>query len=816
MLKNYLTIAWRQILKNKLYAAINIIGLMVGLAIFIFGTLLVRYENSHDTHWKNASRVYTAGSVFGPTAQVGISETDGIYTAFAPFIDTDVPEVEKIARTVQVGFLLSYGDDNYYESIQFADPEFLEIFDFDYLEGDARALEDPAGLLMTQTMARKIFGDEPALGKVVTLDHGVALHVTAVIADPSPHTHLVSSFIDDRQFGLVAPLQALNAANGYDLAGDFSNLSTGDFTYMLLEEGKGLEWLQAAIDGVFERHYPEERHDFISGLKVRPLREANNILWDAIGLPVLNTISLLAFLVLIVAIINYTNLATAQSLGRSREIGLRKTMGASRRQLVLQFLVESTCVAVLAMLIALALLELIIPAFNNVATRNLTMNYAETLPWLLAVTLGVGLVAGAYPAYLITRASPIEALRDGGGKGLKGARFRSAMLVLQFSISIFMLAMVMVTYFQNRQIENSSHIYPKSQIITLRRIDVPSIRSRLDTLKTELEKLPGVESVSYSSMIPYLQSNSGFQAARERGDEQGASLMSQLSVDESFMETYDIPLVAGRGFDPAIAGDTMHPDVSSLNVIVNAMAVERLGFDSPQAALGQVFYDVVESREPKAYTIIGVFPNQNFQGFHNQIKPTVMKMVSHRDKVRESEEYYFASIRVAGAGLADTLTEIEKVWDQLIPDYPMQSQFLEDAFAETYRVFAGMTFVLGGFAFVALCLSLIGLFGLAAFMASSRTKEIGIRKVMGASVGQIVRLLIWQFSRPVMWALVIALPLSWFGANIYLNFFAERVPMPEGIVAFAGLLAVFVAWSIVAVHAVRIALASPIRALRYE
>ncbi len=816
MLQNYLVMAWRQILKNKVYAAINIIGLMVGLAIFVFGTLLVRYETTYDMDWQKADRVFTAGSVFGPAAQIGLGETDGIYTAFAPFIDTEVPEVEKIARTVQAEYLLSHDDELFYESIQFADPAFLEIFDFDYLEGDARALEDPMGLVMTEKLAKKFFGDEPALGQMLTLDHGVAVHVTAVIANPSPHTHLVSSLIDDRRFGLIAPLTALNAASSYDLAGNFSNLSTGDFTYMLLEEGKDRDWLQAAVDGIFERHYPVERRDFISGLKVRPLREANNILWDAVGLPVLNTINLLAFLVLVVAIVNYTNLATAQSLGRAREIGLRKTMGASRRQLVAQFLVESTCVAVLAMLIALALLELIIPAFNNVSGRNLSMDYGKTLPWLLAVTLGVGLVAGAYPAYLITRASPIDALRDGGGRGHRGARFRSAMLVLQFSISIFMLAMVMVTYFQNRQIENASNIYPKSQIITLQRLDVPSIRTRLATLKNELEKLPGVESVSYSTLIPYEQSNSGFQVAREKGDENGAMLMNRLSFDESFMETYDIPLLAGRGFDPAIAGDTARPDVLTANVIVNEMVLDRLGLGSPAAALGQVFYDVPHGREPRAYTIIGVIPNQNFQGFHNQIKPTVMRMANHSDDLDGSDTYQFASVRVSGAGLAETLDQVEDVWNELITDYPLQSEFLEETFDETYRVFAGMTFVLGGFAFVALCLSLIGLFGLAAFMAGSRTKEIGIRKVMGASMGQIVRLLIWQFSRPVLWALVVALPLSYLAANTYLDFFAERIPMPAGIVGFAGLLAVFVAWSIVSVHAVRIAAANPIHALRYE
>jgi putative ABC transport system permease protein len=618
-------------------------------------------------------------------------------------------------------------------------------------------------------------------------------------------------------FGVIAPLQALNAARDYDLAGNFNNLSTSDLTYMLLAPGKDRDWLQQSLDGIFERHYPEQDSVFITGMRVRPIVEANTLIWDAVGLPVLDSIRLLAFLVLIVAIVNYTNLATAQSLGRAREIGLRKTMGANRQQLVTQFLVESICIAAIAMLIALALLEILIPLFNSLSGRAVTMNYTETVPWLVLATLLVGIVAGAYPAVLITRATPIDALRDGSGRGAGGARFRSAMLVLQFSISIFMLAMVMVTYFQNKKIEDSSNIYPRSEIITMKRLGVESIQARMDTLRSELMKVPGIEAVSYTSMIPYLQSNSSFNVTREAGDADQSFLMKQLITDEYFMETYDVPLVLGRGLSREIESDTIKEGVLSANVVLNELAVSRLGFSSPQAALNQVFYDVVESRESRAYTIVGVFPNRNFQGFHNEIKPTALLMLPQSDASPGPDGYRFGSIRVSGSvGLADTLGEIEAVWESLIPDYPLQSEFLDDTFGQVYEVYSAMTYVLGGFAFVALSLSLVGLFGLAAFMASSRTREIGIRKVMGANTGQIVRLLIWEFSRPVIWALLFALPLAFLAANAYLSFFADRISMPAGIVGFAGLLGVFVAWTIVAMHAVKVASASPINALRYE
>ena len=248
--------------------------------------------------------------------------------------------------------------------------------------------------------------------------------------------------------------------------------------------------------------------------------------------------------------------------------------------------------------------------------------------------------------------------------------------------------------------------------------------------------------------------------------------------------------------------------MSTANVIINELGLTRLGFGSPQEALGSVFYDIRDESEPTAYTIVGIMPDQNFQGFHNQIKPTVFFM--------SPPGLRYASIRVQGVALGRTLSEIEDTWDELISDYPIQSQFLDEEFNETFQIYSGMTLVLGGFAGVALSLSMIGLFGMAAFMAQARTREIGIRKVMGASTLQIVRLLIWQISRPVLWALLLALPLAWYGATTYLTFFADRIAMPEAVVTGAGILAVIFAWGIVGIHALNIARSNPIQALRYE
>ena len=808
MLGNYLLIAWRQLRKNKLYAAINILGLVVGLAIYLFSTLLVDYENSHDLFFENSDRTFTVGSLFTPSANIGVSESDGIYTAFAPLIETEVEGLEAVARTVGREFLLSVDDDHYYEDVVFADPPLLNIFDFDYLAGDPRALEDPTGLLLTRDMAVKLFGTTDVLGRTVELDHEHTLHVTAVIENLPPNTHLNGGMFGNDVFNAVAPLGALSRIRDYDLAGNWNNLSSGNFTYLLMPAGTTKADLQPQLDGIFERHFPDEERQVVSGIKVRKLVEANNVLWDAVGLPILESVSALGLMVLLVAIVNYTNLATAQSLSRAREIGLRKTMGATRWQLIAQFLIESLFVAAIAMLIALALIELFVPVFNQSTDKGLAIDYLALLPWLVLTTAAVGIVAGLYPAYLITQATPIDALRDGGGRGSRGGRFRSLMLTLQFSISILMLAMVSVMVLQNRQVEQSAEIYPKSRIITLERIGVDAIRPRLETLRTELERLPGVRRVGFVSQLPFEGSNSSFQMSLEPGGEEEAFLINQITVDEAFLETFEIPLLAGRFLTAEVSADTVRDEVLSANVVVNELALERIGIASPAAAIGEVFYERRGDAQPRALTIVGVTPDQNYQGFHNQIKPTVFRIRPIR--------FQYGAVLVEDVAMGAMQTEIEKVWDSVIPDYPIQSAFLDDEFNETFEIYQSLSRILAGFAGVALVLSLIGLFGLAAFMAAGRTKEIGVRKVMGANTAQIVRLLVWQFSRPVLWALLIALPLAYVAANTYLEFFADRITFTAPIVGGAGTLSVLLAWAIVAVHAYRVARANPIHALRYE
>lgn len=382
MFWNNVKIAIRNLRKNKAFAAINISGLALGLTIYIFGGLLVNYELSHDQFFEKSSRIYTIGSTAAPELDVGVDRLNATFSAVAPIVEAEVADVEAVARAVFREYLLTTGAEGFYQGVRFADPSLLNIFDFEYLYGDETALVDPSGLLITESVANKYFGKTDVIGEVVNFDNEFSFYVTAVIEDVPLNSHFNSFLVGNNELEIIAPINGLNRMREWDLAGNWNNLSLGDKTYVLLPDGFDQAWFQSQMDGIYERLVPEDQHEVISNFIVSPLAFANVAIWDMIGIPVIKVISLLSFMVLIIACVNYTNLATAQSLGRSREVGMRKTMGANQRQLLTQFLVESLVIAFIAMIVAIAALEVVIPFFNNATNKSLALNYLATLPWL--------------------------------------------------------------------------------------------------------------------------------------------------------------------------------------------------------------------------------------------------------------------------------------------------------------------------------------------------------------------------------------------------------------------------------------------------
>ena len=813
MFASYLKTVLRNLAKNKLYAAINILGLAIGLSVFLLSILLTDYETNHDHMFSERDRIYTVGAVFHPSANIGVLETDAVQSAMGPIIKAQIGELEAVARTILREYLVTVGADSFYQDIRFADAEFTKIFDFDYIHGDDRVLNDPSSLLLTESAAMKYFGRTDVIGETLELDHKHSLSVGAVVKDIARDSHFNSGFIESATLEFVAPFTALHRITDYPMEGEWNNLSFGNLTYMLLPESMSAESLQQGIDAIYEEHVSEDRKtEFLSAYKTRSLVEANTSIQDAIGMPLVDTIRILGLLVLIVACVNYTNLATAQSFSRTREVGLRKTFGADRKQLLIQFLVESTAIAFIALVIAVAALEVIIPWYNLLTSKVVALNYLQSGPALVGCALAVGLVAGAYPAYLITGVRAIDTLKNTLPSGRSGGLFRSAMIGVQFAISTFMLAMVMIMVLQNEKIQESSSIYPREQMLILERLGISDIQGSHEALKERMLRIEGVEQFSFSSHVPFEQSNNSFPASAISGDHASKFSINRISIDIDFFENYGIQLLAGRNLSLDYSNDEKKEDSLSINVVLNELAVTRLNLGSADEAVGKKFYNVLSETplEAKRYefTVVGVVESQNFLGLHNKIKPMVFLM--------EREDHSRASLKVSGNQLLRTLESIDDVWNEVIPEYPIQRRFLNDIFEEVFVMMRTMTNVLLGFAAVALSLALIGLFGLAAYMAEQRTKEIGIRKVLGAKISQITYLLIWQFSIPVIWSLLAAIPAAYFAGLAYLNFYAERIDNVAPVLLLASLVGVVTAWLIVTVHALKVARCAPIKSLRYE
>ncbi len=808
MIYNYVTVAIRNILRNKLYALINVLGLAMGLVLFIFGGIYSQYEYNHDTFFTNHDRTYTVSTIFGRDSGIEGVENNTVYPAVAARFKAEYDEADAVARTIIWEFLVSVEDESFYQQLRFADPDLLKIFDFNYIHGDESALNTANGALVTRSTALKYFGGDNVVGKTLSINNEHSFQISAVIEDLPANTHFNSMPVYGVDFELVLPISAMPTVANFNPDDNMGMLSSGNMTYVMLPREFDQAWLQTQMDSVYDRHYSNERKRFIGSLKTRPLIEANTAFWDMAGVPTIEIVRVLGIGVLLIACLNYTNLATAQSLGRAREVGLRKTLGAGPMQLLSQFIIESITVTSLAMIVALVILEGMLPVFNSMAGKGIALNYSEILPTIIGTVFVVGIVSGSYPAYLITKTSPVEALRDVGTKGQASTWIRSSMIAVQFAVSVFMLALVSVIYAQNQNVEQSSNIFAKDQIYTLGRIDIDEIEERHELMRNEMLKISGVENFSLSSQVPFETYQNMFMTSRTIADIPNGFNINQLNIDPEFLSIYDIPIIAGRPITREVALDTHVRENGRVNVLVNEIATRSLGFESAEEAVGQVFYEDEGERGITTYTIVGVTDDTNIMGVHQRLKPFIMFM--------RPASYRLASLKLSENATPQTINEIERVWDQIYPEFPMQGQFLSSHFQMTYRIFDMGSKSLTAFAVFALMLALIGLFGLAAFMAERRTKEIGIRKVLGANSGQIVKLLIWQFSKPVLWATPIALVGAYFASDIYLQIFEDRINLPVASLVIAGIVGVALSWATVATHAYRVARTNPVNALHYE
>ncbi len=812
MLKSYLAMAIRQLLAQKLYTAINVAGLALGLACTLLIALFVRHELSYDRHYSNSDRIVRISedaAVDPPLHFAGASP------AIAPLLKDFFPGIETTARLLSCfdvggGSLVTVGERRFLEPrLMAADNELFDIFNFDWRRGDARtALAQPNGVVLTESTARKYFGDADPLGATIEVGEGATLPfvVTGIVADLPDNTHL--------QFDLLLSMSFLPAET---LAGQSGSCY---HTYARLTDGADPGAIGSRSREFFNQRFKDVGSDQLRGFTAVPVRDIHlrsareGELRTPGSATTVYGFAAIAVFVLLIACINFVNLATARATQRAKEVGLRKAVGGTRAQLIRQFIGESlllTLIAVaLAMIIAVAVLE----PFASFVERDIDLGDVgrpEVIAAIVAVTLLVAIGAGSYPAFLLSAFNPVRVLRGTITRGATAATFRKILVVLQFALSIALIVATLVVFDQQRFAQSFDLGYDKDQVVVLTGSQAGRLGPQWESMKLELERVPGVEAVTASNVVPGTRGSLRSQVRNLTDDDMGGIAAQVMLVDFDFLATYDIDVIAGRGFSEAsgdreIAQQEGQPPPPPAPFILSRLAVERLG-STPDEFVGRI----IEGPGGRG-VVIGVVEDVYLESVRDLLLPAIYLVQPTQRAARLGQ----ASIRVTGADLERTLAGIDAVWEDLGPDVPVLRRFLDDDFKALYRGERRQAQLLTTFSLLAIAIACLGLYGLASFSTTRRTKEIGIRKTLGASVAGIVKLFVTEFGALVLIANLIAWPVAYFAMQRWLAGFAYRIELGPLVFVASGLLALAIATLTVAAVASRAARAKPVDALRYE
>ena len=789
MLTNYFKIALRNFKKRKGYAVINVAGLAVGMACCLLIALYVQDEHSYDRYHENADRIVR---LVETRARVG--------APFGPALVAEYPAVEQAVRIHPMFWstpLIKVGDRGFYEDgVFFADSSLFAVFSFRLLRGDPKtALAAPFSMVLTETTAAKYFGEGDPIGQVLTYDGVHEYTVTGIVEAPPANSHFRFDFLAS-----FSTLYALEEFWGMPLTW----INPTAHTYLLLTHRDAAERLEARLPAFILTHRGEAFRDG-RAYRLQPLTDIHlhSNLRSEIApnsdITLIYIFSAIAVFILLIACSNFINLATARSAERAREVGLRKVVGAHRRQLVWQFLSESVLMSAVAGMLAVGLAALALPAFNTLAGKALTANAllsGEMLLGLFGVVLFVGVAAGSYPAFVLARFRPAAVLKGSRGTAARGARLRKGLVLFQFAVSMVLIVGTATVYEQLAFMQSRTLRFADEQIVVAPMLD-RAFRPRFETLKEALAQHPEVVAVSGSHRVPG-QAFNGLGYVPEGGDPENPVGARDIGVDHDFTRTFGLELVAGRDWSREIVTDETEA------YLINETAARAFGWIDPKDAVGKRL--VLPSRGLSG-AAIGVVKDFHFKSLHHTIEPLVMHLQPFVMNV---------SMRIRTDDLPATLASLERTWSQFSPSFPFDYYFLDAAFGSRYRAEERAGRLFGYFALLALFIACLGLFGLAAFSAVQRTKEIGVRKVLGATVGGLVVLLSKDFVKLVGWAFVVAVPVAYLAVTHWLAPFPYRIEISWGIFLMAGSLALAIALLTVSYQAVRAALADPVESLRYE
>ena len=831
MLVHFMISTYRNLAKNPLYTALNVAGLASGLAACILILLYVRGEFNFDRWLPQAERIYRVHTRFDiPGRQPFVTvESAG---PVLPKLSEYYPQIEVGTRIHVRRPKVQRNDTVFFDRLYLVDPTFFEVFDIPLLEGHrATALSDTSSIILSKAMAQKYFGDEPAIGKTLTIDDGVRdreFRVAAVIANAPKDSHL--------RWDLIGRFEPAEFKNHPWVAEQWTSMNVS--TYFKVKSKETADPIAASLPEFERKVVPNVNfsgqdfptHEFLT-LSIMPMLDLHlhaTSRSNSAGTrySVVIAFAAIAVLIVIIACINFMNLATARASQRAREVALRKVVGASRRALVVQFLGESTLLAVLSLILALGAVELALPAYNQFLDRELVLHFfgADGLaPLLLALVVCVGIVGGLYPAVYLSRFRPAQVLKANRSSDNQGSTaIRGALVIVQFAISIALIICTAVVYGQYLYTQNKDLGFKKDGLIVVRGLSRSDAQGASELLRTEVARLPGVISVTRSVNVPGDSSENNAPVQR-RGDTAGEPLILGLyGVDWHFFETYRIPLKAGRYFDEARANDDASPLFADgaystdnndsgdrvFSVLLNERAARRLGYASPVEAVGARLSFSRPGQGAAQIEVVGVVKDFHYRSIREEIRPTFY--------IREGGAFSSLTVRVAAERQDEVMTAIMSLWRKHVPNLPFNSDVLDESLKSLYEEERAQAQIFGAFALLAVSIACLGLYGLAAFAAARRTKEIGVRKVLGASNLSIVRLLVWQFSKPVLIANLIAWPVSAYLMQRWLDSFEYRISLQPLVFVAASVIAVVIAWLTVGGHALRVARTRPSRALRYE
>jgi putative ABC transport system permease protein len=811
MIKNYFKIAWRNLLKYRFISFINLFGLTVGITCCLLILAYILHETSYDKYNEKADRIYRVTRSFNNGDGVVSLHLGTVAPPFGPLLKNEFPDIEKMTRMLQNGStLLKYKEKNFAENnVYFADENMMDMFTVKTLKGNAsKALTEPYSVMLTEEMAKKYFGEEDPMDKSIRLNNQFDCKVTGVYKAFPTNSHIHPE--------ILLSFNTLRDSTIYGeerLRTNFGNNSF--FTYLLLPKNYPAASMEAQFPNFLDTRVHLEgtpsTYKASTGTKLYLQKLTDIHLRSHLDAEAeengdikrVYIFSAIALFILLIACINYMNLSTARSALRAREIGVRKAIGAEKKELVTQFLSESVIVAWAASLLALLLTSLLLPWLNKLSGQELSLGILLQPKIVIAIVLVpfvVGIVSGIYPAVFMSSFQPVKVLKGTFKIGGSSISFRKVLVITQFGISIILIICTAIVFQQLNFMRNTNLGYNKEHIVT---IDYPeSITNSYETFRNELLQNNGIKDAARSSRIPTgrLLDNAG--ASTVSGDSlvPVASDIKFLAADYDFVSTYGIKMKAGRNFSRAFGTDTA-------GFLLNEAAVAMLGWKDAAKAVGMAFkYGDIRGH------IIGVMGDFNFESMHQKIVPMILVL----PKASDGGYYNRLSIKVAGKNVANEVAAIEKVWRKYEPETPFIYTFLDERFDRLYASEQKQATLFTTFACIAILIACLGLFGLSAFAISQRIKEIGIRKVLGASTNSIVKLLSKDFLILVSIAAVISFPIAWYAMHNWLENFAYRIDIAWWIFVLAAVISGAVAIATVSIQAIKAALSNPVKNLRTE